>query len=67
MDPNETLRRLRELLSTRQNLDLDDPDNDQELIRVGDDIAELVEALDDWITKGGFLPKDWASGSRGFS
>lgn len=59
MDPNETLRRLRELLSTRQNLDDDDQDNDQELIRVGDDIAELVEALDTWLTKGGFLPAAW--------
>lgn len=22
-------------------------------------LAELVQALDEWICKGGFLPKDW--------
>lgn len=22
-------------------------------------LAELVEALDQWLQKGGFLPKDW--------
>lgn len=27
-------------------------------------LAELVEALDDWIRKGGFLPKDWQKGSE---
>lgn len=24
-----------------------------------DRLAELVEALDEWICKGGFLPKQW--------
>lgn len=60
MDPNETLRKLRRLLSTRQNLDdLGDPDTDLELIKVGDDIAELVESLDNWLSRGGFPPDAW--------
>lgn len=44
MDPNETLRELREA------------------IRRGDDmltIAELWEALDEWLSKGGFFPAKW--------
>jgi hypothetical protein len=47
MDPNETLRRLRELCA--KNQDLVDPS----------DLVELVEALDSWVSKGGFLPKAW--------
>ena len=25
-------------------------------------LAELVEALDDWLTRGGFLPEEWGVG-----
>ena len=27
-------------------------------------VAELVEALDSWLTGGGFLPQRWKPGSR---
>jgi hypothetical protein len=27
-------------------------------------LANCVQALDEWMTKGGFLPKDWAMVSR---
>lgn len=27
-------------------------------------LAELVQALDEWITKGGFLPARWKDGQR---
>jgi hypothetical protein len=55
MDPNATLQELREL-------------TEQE--RIGGDgshaerICELFDALDGWISKGGFLPADWI-GVRG--
>lgn len=48
MDPNEILRRLRELCAL-DNCDL----------FAMDEIADLFEALDGWITKGGFLPTEW--------
>lgn len=49
MDPNANLAELRELASAQLNGGQTDPDR----------MAELVEALDEWITRGGFLPADW--------
>lgn len=57
MDPNANLeeqRRLaKQILSAgrgpKQNLTLDRAHR----------LAELVEALDEWISGGGFLPADW--------
>lgn len=51
VDPNETLRMLREasrdILNGGEEWD-------------GHDVAEMFEALDGWITRGGFLPREWA-------
>lgn len=47
MDPNETLRRLRELCAL-DNCRL-----------FAEEIADLFEALDQWLSKGGFLPEPW--------
>ena len=30
-------------------------------------LAELVEALNNWILKGGFLPKAWREANEGFN
>ena len=51
MDPNETLKELRELI---------------ELVLRGDDTsvfeaATKFEDLDEWLTRGGLLPEDWSS------
>lgn len=46
MDPNATLKELRELLKRGMRPDLERA-------------RELFEALDEWILKGGFLPDDW--------
>ncbi len=53
MDPNETLSALRGF--TRDVL------NDKYIIgdMPAEDMAELFSALDDWITRGGFLPDAW--------
>lgn len=55
MDPNETLRLLR-LTIAQMRVD-ENPD-----IRKAhaDEIAEYAEALDDWLSCGGFLPAAWA-------
>lgn len=50
MDPNETLREIRELLAIgASRISQDD------LFR----LAELVGSLDQWISSGGFLPSAW--------
>jgi hypothetical protein len=48
MDVNSTLAEL------RAELRADSPDVDR--------IAQLFEAMDGWLTRGGFLPSDWAAG-----
>ena len=53
MDPNATLADLRRLTI----LLLVNPNNgDDAAVRM----AELFEALDSWIARGGFLPQTWA-------
>lgn len=43
MDPNATLTELRDMIQGTE-----DPD-----------LIEKFEALDGWLSKGGFLPRDW--------
>lgn len=58
MDPNANLRELRALAS--DIIDSNDRD-DGGTIDVVDccRLAELAQALDEWLTKGGALPSDW--------
>ena len=49
MDPNATLKKIREL-AQRLLWDTESP---------AGELAERIEALDTWICKGGFLPTDW--------
>lgn len=49
MDPNETLRRLRDFVAEAL-----------EGKGFSSEAAELFEALDQWLTKGGSPPDDWA-------
>lgn len=51
MDPSETLANIRWLVKHHNN---------------EDDTSELVNninALDEWLSKGGFLPDDWSKGN----
>lgn len=60
MDPNETLAQLRNY-RWRVQMALDvgtTPDDLEELARA---LAERVDALDEWLRHGGFLPDAWAS------
>lgn len=54
MDPSETLRIIR--LTIAQMRADEHPD-----IRKAhaDELAEHVEALDEWLSRGGFLPSAW--------
>lgn len=51
MDPNETLAKLRRLAANVHNYGAEYDD--------GEEFAELVVALDEWLSQGGFLPADW--------
>ena len=53
MDPNETLRKIRELCKKI----LEQEHTFQDVW----DLAEHTEAMDSWISKGGFLPKEWSA------
>jgi hypothetical protein len=54
MDPNANLKEMREIAKTI--LSGEEYDTGYDAVR----LAELVEALDEWITKGGFLPEAWS-------
>ena len=58
MDPNEALRRAREAAGILQDADDDGNFTDPETTNLGQ-LIESFNALDDWLTKGGFLPYDW--------
>jgi hypothetical protein len=68
MDPNETLKQLRSNVAAALQLADDyekDPDaasaeDAEDAIGLLDVIAQQVEALDQWLTRGGFLPAAWA-------
>ena len=55
MDPDETLKKLREALELYCRRYRDKGTG----LREADDMADAVEALDNWLSIGGFLPEDW--------
>ena len=66
MDPNANIREQRDL--TAAIVDIQDncsdvgeytEEQELELVYLGTRLAELVQALDMWITGGGALPKLW--------
>jgi hypothetical protein len=54
MDPTANLNAIRLLV---QAIELSSSINN--LAELATDLAELVDALDKWMAKGGFLPKQW--------
>ncbi len=60
MDPNQALINARvALLRLREVLaDEDPPEPGSELAHAAD-LADAFEALDGWLSKGGFLPESW--------
>jgi hypothetical protein len=63
MDPNANLKRQRELsaflLSDKAD-DLLDQEPALNLMAAATELAELVEALDGWLSNKGFLPGRWS-------
>lgn len=56
MDPNETLKRLRNILNTWDEWGILEADAEDAL----NNVTELFYALDDWLSQGGFRPDDWS-------
>lgn len=74
MDPNETLKRMRELIPwliegerkggpgepmTKEGWREPYTFSKAELAGIGDELAQLADELDSWLVKGGCLPEDW--------
>lgn len=55
MDPNETLRFAREALERFQRA----PVTTRDSVMAAMDLAEAFEALDGWLSRGGFVPNAW--------
>lgn len=61
MDPDEALRQAR-LLIAQMRVEDTPPGGigtSPTFVQHARDLAEQVEALDEWLSKGGFLPKAW--------
>lgn len=59
MDPNAALEQLREAIADAAN-----PDQYTDREVAIEQVAEYFEALDGWLTQGGFLPAAWSKGNR---
>lgn len=61
MDPDACLEEMLKLAKSLQDMD-PDPDSISSMrsgLEGASRLAELVQALDGWLSKGGFLPKKW--------
>lgn len=68
MDPEANLKEQRTLAEDIIDI-LDDETNDEqdydvlaEVAAQAMRLAELVQAMDQWMSRGGFMPSDWAKG-----
>lgn len=62
MDPNANLERQREITAELHQLEAPLAAHGDELVqiaRLGAELAELAQALDAWLSQGGFAPDDW--------
>jgi hypothetical protein len=55
MDPNETLRMIRENVQEAMNLD----ESGRNALDVLVELADAFDSLDTWLTSGGFQPMSW--------
>jgi hypothetical protein len=54
MDPNTTLANIRAIIT-----DIDRAATSGVIIDLADELVWMVKDLDQWITRGGFLPAEW--------
>jgi len=63
MDPNAALEHLRLSLADWDRYRTTDEYGTEVLDGIADEIATAAAALDDWMSKGGFPPRDWSHGT----
>jgi hypothetical protein len=61
MDPDANLEEQRRIVEALKGIDLSADDEMNEAER----LVVLVESLDEWLSKGGFLPQAWQRHRRG--
>jgi hypothetical protein len=54
MDPDVALKQIRHTCN-----EIDKCENPDEAAQLAETLATLVQGLDHWISKGGYLPKEW--------
>lgn len=59
MDPNATLRELREATEAWRRED-ELAEDGERMLNIAAGVVELTAALDTWLSNGGFLPADWS-------
>ncbi|AYF78025.1 hypothetical protein D7D52_34125 [Nocardia yunnanensis] len=60
MDPNAALTRIRELLKASDDLGYVEGSDQNPAVGMLFHLIDAVEGLDQWLSQGGFLPKEWA-------
>ena len=62
MDPDKALANIRELADDLSNraVNLNDNDDVEGYLNDVFELTDRIHALDEWIMRGGFLPKDWS-------
>lgn len=66
MDPDENLDETRDLTEhLRGQIENEDHGFDVEDVEKTDRLIDLNKGLDEWLMKGGFLPKEWALRAHG--
>jgi hypothetical protein len=58
MDPNEALERLRAAIQ-RYHVATEMRDHDEDRLGEAEQVIEHAQALDEWLSRKGFLPRDW--------
>jgi hypothetical protein len=61
MDPNATLAKVRRLSARLRdrNAFVEPGTSTTDMLLAGRRLAELIQSLDDWLTRAGFLPTAW--------
>lgn len=54
MDPNKTLANIRAIIA-----ELRRTNTTGKVIELGDELSWMIQDLDEWLSKGGFLPAAW--------
>jgi hypothetical protein len=62
MDPDEALAKARDALKILRDREDRGGGNLEAAVRASSDLEDAFEALDGWLSRGGFLPEDWAKG-----